>query len=266
MIKIQKYGWRPSLGDARDHRLEAPAHFEADGLLDLESIGPPVYDQGELGSCTYNGIAAQGEFWQIRLGLRRFAPSRLFGYFNELNLEGMLPNDVGAEPRHGIWGATGNGFPDEALWRYDISKFAERAPQSVYHEAAKQKVTTGYQLLSQDNSYHIRHALTLKKPPGLGFSVCASFEGDKAQKRGIWDPKVDTESVIGGHYGVIVACALNSKLPMTLVNGAVLKPHVSGGWVKFRNSWGTSSGINGHIWMPLGFVLDERVCSDQWAF
>ena len=47
--------------------------------VDLRSECPPVYDQGQLGSCTANGIAGAIEFDQAKQGNKEFlTPSRLF--------------------------------------------------------------------------------------------------------------------------------------------------------------------------------------------
>ena len=55
-----RYGWQPDLPDHRDYLYAAP--LAALGLvpakMDLRSQCPPVYDQGQLGSCTANAIGA----------------------------------------------------------------------------------------------------------------------------------------------------------------------------------------------------------------
>ena len=57
--KIQRYGWVPDLPDLPDQLYSAPvAALQAmRPALDLTSQCPPVYDQGQLGSCTANAIA-----------------------------------------------------------------------------------------------------------------------------------------------------------------------------------------------------------------
>ena len=78
--KIARYGWLPDLPDQRDHFYAAPV--ELAGVLpakvDLRPQCPPVYDQGQLGSCTANAIAAAIEFDRLKLKLADFTPSRLF--------------------------------------------------------------------------------------------------------------------------------------------------------------------------------------------
>src|SRR5947207_717989 len=80
---VQGYGWLPDLPDHRDQIYAAPiARVEAlPSSVDLRGGCPPVYDQGELGSCTANAIAAALQFDQMKQQDRDvFPPSRLFIY------------------------------------------------------------------------------------------------------------------------------------------------------------------------------------------
>src|SRR5258708_22310259 len=101
--KVERYGWIPDLPDQRD-LLYAPAAEAVPALpprADLRPGCPPVYDQGELGSCTAQAIAGAIEFDQMREGLPRvFVPSRLFIYYNERALEGTVEVDSGGMMRH----------------------------------------------------------------------------------------------------------------------------------------------------------------------
>jgi len=65
---IKGYGWIPDLPDQRDFVFLAPRAMtkKLPAMADLRAQCPPVYDQGELGSCTANAIAAAHEFDQIR--------------------------------------------------------------------------------------------------------------------------------------------------------------------------------------------------------
>src|SRR5476649_2624939 len=79
----QWYGWIPDLPDQRDQRYAAPLADLGDlpASVDLRPHCPPVYDQGQLGSCTANAIAGALEFDQIKQSLDDvFVPSRLFIY------------------------------------------------------------------------------------------------------------------------------------------------------------------------------------------
>ena len=50
-------------------------------MIDLRSKCPPIYDQGELGSCTANACACIYQFGDTQN--KSFMPSRLFIYYNE---------------------------------------------------------------------------------------------------------------------------------------------------------------------------------------
>ena len=58
---IARYGWRPDLPDPRDRDfLASPRMLAAlPSQVDLHGLCPPVYDQGELGSCTATGTGAK---------------------------------------------------------------------------------------------------------------------------------------------------------------------------------------------------------------
>lgn len=58
--KIKRYGWIPDLPDHRDHLYAAPQPVLAKlpKKVDLRPKCPPVFNQGELGSCTANAMPA----------------------------------------------------------------------------------------------------------------------------------------------------------------------------------------------------------------
>jgi C1A family cysteine protease len=102
---VKRYGWLPDIPDQRDHLYAAPvANLVAlPASVDLRSQCPPVYDQGQLGSCTANGIAAAVQFDRLRQNLKpEFNPSRLFIYYNERVIEHTVHTDSGAMIRDGI--------------------------------------------------------------------------------------------------------------------------------------------------------------------
>jgi len=65
--------------------------------VDLRPQCPPVYDQGQLGSCTANAIGAAIEFDRRKQKLANFTPSRLFIYYNERAIEHTIDSDSGAQ-------------------------------------------------------------------------------------------------------------------------------------------------------------------------
>jgi hypothetical protein len=118
--KIQRLGWIPDLPDHRDQLYSAPvtALQSLPSRVNLTPHCPPVYDQGQLGSCTANSIGAAVEFEQMKQKLASvFVPSRLFIYFNERSMEGTVDSDSGAQIRDGIKSVAKQGVCPEKYGR-----------------------------------------------------------------------------------------------------------------------------------------------------
>src|SRR5712692_9709271 len=97
--KIQGYGWIPDHPDQRAHRYGAPGAVLSalPPWVDLRPACPPIYQQGHLGSCTANAIAAAIQFDQMKqCRVPAFTASRLFIYYNGRVLSGTVDSDSGA--------------------------------------------------------------------------------------------------------------------------------------------------------------------------
>ena len=132
---VQRFGWVPDLPDARDFLYSAPEDVlvALPKKVDLSAKMPPVYDQGQLGSCTANAIGAAFEFEQMKQQQKDFMPSRLFIYYNERAIEGTIDSDSGAMIRDGIKSVAKIGVCPEDTWPYDIARFTEKPPTSGLH-------------------------------------------------------------------------------------------------------------------------------------
>jgi C1A family cysteine protease len=174
--KIQRYGWIPDLPDHRDQFYAAPMRYMQTlaPSVDLRPKCPPVYDQGQLGSCTANAIAGAIEFDLMKQSVQVFTPSRLFIYYNERALEGTVDSDSGAMIRDGIKSVVQQGDCPETLWPYDIAKFADDPPKSCYQQAVQYRVVL-YQRLIQDLN-QMKGCLASGCPFVFGFTVYKSFE------------------------------------------------------------------------------------------
>src|SRR5438876_5451140 len=95
------FGCMPDLPDNRDHLYSAPMAKlgPLPSRVSLRRHCPKVYNQGQIGSCTANAIAAAIEFDRKKQKLSDFIPSRLFIYYNERSIEHSVPLGNGAE----IW-------------------------------------------------------------------------------------------------------------------------------------------------------------------
>src|SRR5262245_18229091 len=146
------YGWIPDLPDQRDFIYAAPraALAALPPSVNLRPQCPPVYDQGQLGSCTANAIGAAIQFDQMKQKQRKpFVPSRLFVYYNERVIEGTVKQDAGAMIRDGVKAVNKLGAPPEPLWPYAIAKFATKPPAAAYTEGLKHQVVS-YQRVARD--------------------------------------------------------------------------------------------------------------------
>jgi C1A family cysteine protease len=242
------YGWVRDLPDARDFAYAATLTRFPQGLppaVDLRSECPPVYNQGQLGSCTGNGIAGVIEFDQMKQGLKPFVPSRLFIYYNERVMEGTVDQDAGAQIRDGIKSVATLGAPPETLWPYNISKFKDAPPAKVYAVAKSDLVTT-YARVPQ-NLTQMQGCLAEGYPFVFGITVYESFESTQVAATGVVPMPSPAEKVIGGHC--IVAVGYENATRRMII----------------RNSWGTDWGQGGYCTLPYEYLLNAQYASDFWT-
>jgi C1A family cysteine protease len=245
--KIKRYGWTPDLPDGRDLMYAAPPAVVTalPPKVDLRSKCPPVYDQGQLGSCTANAIGAAYEFDVKGQGMPDFRPSRLFVYYNERALEGTVSSDSGAMIRDGIKTIHKQGTCSEKTWPYKIAKFASKPPATAYTEAKDHQLVT-YQRLVQTLS-QLKGCLAAGFPFVFGFVVYESFESPQVAKTGkVPMPSAD-EQALGGH--AVMAVGYNEADQRFLV----------------RNSWGTRWGKAGYFSMPYPYLLQGTLSRDFWT-
>ena len=242
------YGWIPDLPDRRDRIYSAPVAAIAalPPKVDLTKSCPPVFDQGELGSCTANAIAAALEFEQMKQQAKDvFVPSRLFIYYNERVIEGTVDEDAGAMIRDGIKSVAKQGAPHETLWPYTIAKFRTKPAPASYKDAARHQAVL-YQRVTQDAT-QLKGCLASGYPFVFGFSVYESFESQDVTKSGnapMPDPK---EKLLGGH--AVMAVGYDDGPQRFIV----------------RNSWGPKWGQAGYFTMPYAYLLDSNLSDDFWT-
>jgi C1A family cysteine protease len=244
---VERFGWVPDLPDARDFLYSAPEAVltKLPKKVDLRSKMPPVYDQGQLGSCTANAIGAAFEFDQIKEGLTDFMPSRLFIYYNERAMEGTIDTDSGAMIRDGMKSVAKLGVCTETTWPYDISQFTEKPPKTAYDEASEHQAVIYRRVLG--NLHQMQGALASGYPFVFGFSVYESFMSAEVAKTGEVPLPPRGEQLIGGH--AVVAVGYDDKIQRFIV----------------RNSWGPGWGMKGYCTMPYGYLTDPGLSRDFWA-
>ena len=244
----RKYGWAPDVPDQRDYLYSAPQPILAKlpPKKDLRSGCPPVYDQGQLGSCTANAISGAVQFEQKKQGVTVFAPSRLFIYYNERDMEGTINSDAGAQIRDGVKSVATLGVCPETEWPYDINKFADKPTPKSYTDAKKCEAV-GYQRLDSSNLNQLKGCIAAGFPFIFGFTVYDAFESPEVAKTGVLNMPGPKEKVQGGH--AVLAVGYDDSTQRFSV----------------RNSWGKDWGIKGYFTIPYTYLITTNLADDFWT-
>jgi C1A family cysteine protease len=261
MPREYKLGWNPDPPDHRDLTYSAPlrALRSLKETVDLRGRCPPVYDQGQIGSCTANAIAAAIQF-QRRVEKHKpdFVPSRLFIYYNERVIERSVRSDAGAQIRDGIKSVNKQGVPPEKDWPYSDEGYptdpndstfepgapaAKKPPASVYAAARKYKVTS-YSRVAQTMP-QLKGCLADGRPFVFGFTVYDNFWGSSG--RPLITTPMPTGGVAGGH--AVLAVGYDDRRSVFIV----------------RNSWGAANQDKGYYYMPYAYVTEPSLASDFWT-
>jgi C1A family cysteine protease len=214
--------------------------------VSLREKMPPVFDQGQLGSCTANAIAGALEYEEARQGLKTHRLSRLFIYWNERNIEGTTDSDAGAAIRDGIKSVGKLGAPVETLWPYNPDHFTWKPSKASYAEAIKHEALT-YARVAQAATT-LQTALASGYAVVFGFTVYESFESSAVAANGLVPMPSKGEQVLGGHAVVLVG--------YDTTGGAI-------SW-EVRNSWGPDWGDQGYAWFPQTYITSLTLASDFW--
>jgi C1A family cysteine protease len=246
---FKKYGWKKQLPDHRDikFKLDRTITDNLPTSIDARKSGfmPHVYDQGSLGSCTANSIAAALEFDRAKQGLEVWTPSRLFIYYYERLGEGTVNSDSGAMIRDGYKVINTTGYAKETTWPYVTGRFTMAPSEAAMAEAATNK-SVQYQSVDQTETA-IKTVLAQGYVISFGISVYASFEGRDVAANGFVPLPHTSEKNLGGHAILLVGYDDNRKVYI------------------FRNSWGKDWGDGGYGYLPYAYVHNENLASDFWV-
>jgi C1A family cysteine protease len=259
--RIAGFGWKPDLPDVRDHYFAVlPATMKKlPPKLDLRPRCPPVYDQGEIGSCTANAIAGAIEFERKKAKQAPgFTPSRLFIYYNERATEGTTGNDAGAYIRDGIKSITKQGVCPEKMWTYEATpatsdggpwpagaKPAQRPPKVCY-DAALAYQAIQYQRVTPMLS-QMKGCLAEGNPFVFGFTVYASLYDSKGAPRKNVPMPATKDKLLGGH--AVLAVGYDDATQHFIV----------------RNSWGPHSQDKGYFYIPYSYLTESGLADDFWV-
>lgn len=218
-------------------------------VVDMRTICPDIYDQGQDGSSTTNAIAANIEIEEMKQGNKNiFIPSRNFIYYNERFIE--VNTDSGTrEAREAREARISDsvkiinqyGICEENLWPYNTSNFSVKPPEDCYASAKLRAGIFKVNKLSQ-NLEQLKQSLINGNPIIFGMVVFESFE--EIGQDGIMKMPQPNEKICGGHCQLI--CGFFEDKKVFIV----------------RNSWGDKWGDKGYSYISYDFITNREYCSD----
>ena len=207
--------------------------------VDLRPKMPPVYDQGQLGSCTANALC--GAFECV---VPNYMGSRLFLYYNERMLENTIPDDKGAYLSDGIKCMEKYGICEESEWPYEPAKFAIKPSDKCYVDALTHRVVSATNI--PDTLYGMKQSLAEGFPFVVGIMIFSSFEGNAVAETGMASMPNPWEECLGGH--AVLVCGYDDEKQLFTV----------------RNSWGPNWGDKGYFYIPYTYLTNHSLASDMW--
>lgn len=249
-------GCRPDAADKRDfvlprQRALIPGAPLPAGVDVFAGLKLPVYDQGDLGSCTANAGVLYRRFLAQKFFHASAADedlSRLFLYFQERALpwNNDIGHDVGASVRDACYVMANTGVCPETDDPYNTALFASLAA----NENARVKVDA---IQYQIGAYHrVPDVDTARSCLASGYAVllgCTVYQAieDVTREQNVLRMPVSGERSVGGH--ALVIRGYNDPTRCFLV----------------QNSWGEQWGLNGCFWMPYEYLGSESVSTpDMW--
>lgn len=248
VARKSKYGWVPDIPDRRDLTFAsiAPKAGPLPSRIDLRANMPPVYNQGDLGSCVAQAIVANAVYCLKKQAGKTVTPSRLFLYFNARVFLGTEGTDSGAMIRDGIKTMAKEGSCAEVMWPYRIKDFTRKPPDKCYQEALEHQAMKYYRLPTA-NIGMARACLAAGFPFVFGMAVYESFESEAVAKSGVVPMPLPTETMLGGH--AVLGVGYNDDTKQLVV----------------RNSWGDKWGQSGYFLLPYEFVQTSDYVDDFWT-
>ena len=205
-----------------------------------------MYDQLHLNSCSANAIAAALRYDEIKEGHSDVpSPSRLFIYFNERVLAGVVGTDSPVSLRDGYRAVAKQGACPEPMWPYVPRRFRRRPTPACYRSARRRRAIAYYRI--RRAIVQLRACLAEGYPFVFAIAVHRSAMGHAVKKTGLLPVPTSRDPLVGGH--AILAVGYDHAKRLLL----------------FRNSWGPSWGDGGYGYLPYRFLQSPALTWDFWT-
>jgi C1A family cysteine protease len=245
---MSKYGYLPSTDLSKYQK------FSSSGLIKTASntgeyILPeytPISNQGGLSSCVGNATA---DALELMIGIENPSKvvqlSRLFNYYCARAITNDQNNDIGTYITSAFTVLKTIGIAPENEWQYIESNVNIRPPINAFKTAYDNRISDFYHIEEgPDKLAHIENAVRNNRPVVFAVQVSQSFENCFGVGKDYVFQK-PTANLVGGHCMLVVGVRRNPELQFLL-----------------RNSWSSSWGHNGHIWITKEYM---ETAMDCWA-
>lgn len=235
--------------DTRDHLLKFSSTAPTASLppsVDLSQHCTPVKDQGQEGSCTaFSSLAAMEYIGKkFNNGLDANFSEKFTYYVTRVDIaRGRASQDSGAYVRDAIKSTVSYGTCLENTWPYSNS-LSTRPSSKAYTEAKKYESVSYTSIRPSTNINLVKTTLSQGIPVVIGFTCYSNIFDDSVEVSGIIP--LPNNNIIGGHAVLVVGYDDATNL------------------FKFKNSWGTSWGVNGYGYLPYQYYNTGDI-SELWC-
>ena len=257
------YGWVPGRKDHRDLSFNDEervykAH-QVPGKIDLWPHVPPIWNQGQLGSCTAHGSLRTFLIEAKKQGTPVPMLSRLMQYYDARSVEGTTGYDAGASVRDAIRVLATMGCAPESEWPYNVDMFTVRPPAKAYTDARKY-MSVKYQAVTVGGP-----GAPMRSALAQGLAICFGFNVPQSFEDGSWDPASEplplpgpAEGFIGGHCVAITGYDFTGRTPYFICDNS---------WdTTWGGTWGGAGCTGGRFALRADwFDPWKGLASDLWV-
>jgi len=215
----------------RDTRLLEIEPIVRPELVDLRPIAPPIFNQGDLGTC---GVAAVTTFLEYITESRL---SVLYLYYTTRKIRNYSPfDDSGVELEDCLDALSQHGICRDQSWPYISSKFLNEPPTAAFEEAEKFKPTKK-DFRKLNNIDEMKESLRNKLPFFLDVNFTEETYGRKVYSTGIIPPAPTNDFDVCCVHSCVVVGYDDKK------EGFII-----------QNSWGRDWGMEGYGTLPYDYI------------